>query len=326
MNIVITIGLIVLVCSMSVRLVGGGNLDKSFFGRDYTTVAKGIAILLIMIGHCSGNWTGGRLMTPCGGVGVAMFLITSGYGLNESYKKSGLKNFWKKRLGRMYIPYALVVLVYALVQQWGWQKVLLNLSCYNSPYWFVTYIVECYIVFWIVSKLVPQHRNVVLMLVSVSTLYLMPELQAEQAFSFVTGVLLSTYKEKIFAMLEDKRTYSIICVTLLIVGVFFLGIKQLPIVRTQANVVEMNLIQSMIKYPLGLHALLAIKSINPILKNPLLHLAGLMSYELYLVHFPFYTQIQERLWPALALIVASFIVAYGFYRMNNWMHNKIVSL
>lgn len=42
--------------------------DKvSFMGKDYTTVLKGLAILLIMSCHCTGNWIGGRLLTPWGG-------------------------------------------------------------------------------------------------------------------------------------------------------------------------------------------------------------------------------------------------------------------
>lgn len=52
-------------------------MDKSL-----TTQLKGIAITLITIGHCFGDFT--RAITPFGGIGVALFLILSGYGLNES--------------------------------------------------------------------------------------------------------------------------------------------------------------------------------------------------------------------------------------------------
>lgn len=33
-----------------------------------------------------------------GGIGVALFLICSGYGLEVSYEKNGLKDFWMKRM------------------------------------------------------------------------------------------------------------------------------------------------------------------------------------------------------------------------------------
>ena len=46
-----------------------------------------------MLSHFTGNMS--RIFTPLGGIGVAMFLILSGYGLNESFKKNGLDGFWK---------------------------------------------------------------------------------------------------------------------------------------------------------------------------------------------------------------------------------------
>ena len=84
---------------------------ECFFDKNYTTIAKGIAIFMIMLCHMSCFWPGGRLLSPLGGTGVAIFLVTSGYGLMESYKRVGLENFWKKRLLRVWIPYAIVCLL-----------------------------------------------------------------------------------------------------------------------------------------------------------------------------------------------------------------------
>ena len=49
--------------------IGGGN---------YTTSLKGIAIVIIILCHTMGCRP--RVFTPLGGIGVAMFLILSGYG------------------------------------------------------------------------------------------------------------------------------------------------------------------------------------------------------------------------------------------------------
>ena len=304
---------------------GGKTITPTFFDKNYTTIAKGIAILMIMVGHCSGLWPAGRMLTPCGGIGVAIFLITSGYGLNESYKRSGLSGFWKKRLGRVYLPYFIVVLLFAIVYQWDIKKCLLNFSCINSPYWFITYIVECYIVFWLISKFIPKYRNTILITVSVSTIFLMSELQAEQALSFVSGIMLSAHKNRVFDFLSRKKAYCVTCLVFLLVGLTFLLLKQLPCVREEVTELQMNIIQCLIKFPLGVFILLIINSIKIITRNPFIYLAGLISYELYLVHFPFYLLVREKLWPALLLFVASFIVAYVFFKMNNWIHKKIIS-
>lgn len=326
MNILLLVCSIVVACCLSYKLIGGGKtVVPVFFDKYYTTVAKGIAILMIMVGHCSSFWYAGRILTPCGGIGVAIFLIISGYGLNESYKRSGLRCFWKKRLGRVYLPYFIVVLLYAIVHQWGIKKCLLNFSCINSPYWFITYIVECYIVFWLITYFIPKCRNVILVIVSVLTIFFMQELQAEQALSFVSGVLLSAHKNRVFKILAIKKAHYIICSVFLLIGLAFLLFKQIPFVRGEASVTQMNIIQCLIKYSLGIFILLVINNVKVILRNPLVYFAGLISYELYLVHFPFYLLVREKLWPALLLFVASFIVAYIFFNLNNWVHKKIIS-
>lgn len=45
------------------------------------------------------------------GIGVALFLILSGYGLTESYKRKGLLVFWKSKFSKIWIPYAIVLTV-----------------------------------------------------------------------------------------------------------------------------------------------------------------------------------------------------------------------
>ena len=37
-----------------------------------------------------------RIVNILGSIGVAAFLFISGFGLNESYKKSGLAGYWHK--------------------------------------------------------------------------------------------------------------------------------------------------------------------------------------------------------------------------------------
>lgn len=278
-----------------------------------------------MSSHFSCQWTGGRLLTPLGGIGVAMFLITSGYGLNESYKRNGLNGFWKKRLGRVYLPYLFVAIIFAVVRHWNVQQCLLNFSCINSPYWFITYIVGCYILFWSISMKLPKYRNCIFIVVSTLTLLYLPNLQAEQAFSFVSGIMFSAHKDRLFGGLYHKKTYYGICLLSGLIGISFLALKQFPVIRNSASDVQMNIIQLLIKYPLAVFVLLSLNAAKPILRNPFIYLAGLISYELYLVHYPFFVFIGDSLWPALVLFVVSFALAYPFYRINSWLHQKIIS-
>ena len=60
------------------------------FRRKQTNCLRGLAALLIATGHILIDWHAPRVVNITGSVGVAMFLVLSGYGINESYKKNGL--------------------------------------------------------------------------------------------------------------------------------------------------------------------------------------------------------------------------------------------
>ena len=65
--------------------------------RNYTTAIKGFSILTVVWTHSGARLSVGGIQFIAG-IGVALFLMCSGYGLEISYKKNGLKGFWKKRL------------------------------------------------------------------------------------------------------------------------------------------------------------------------------------------------------------------------------------
>ena len=54
---------------------GGGRNELTFLDKNGTLVLKGIAILFILFSHLGGHYT--RIFTPCGGIGVALFLFIS---------------------------------------------------------------------------------------------------------------------------------------------------------------------------------------------------------------------------------------------------------
>lgn len=59
------------------------NLEYSFMTIPHTTACRAIAATGIIISHIAGN----RIFTPLDGIGVSIFLMLSGYGVNESYKR-----------------------------------------------------------------------------------------------------------------------------------------------------------------------------------------------------------------------------------------------
>ena len=102
---------------------------------------KGVAILLVILSHIGHDGFHHRMFVPLGGFGVAIFLILSGYGLMESFKKKGLENYFRKRFLRILTPYILWVMIYTIIMYgMQWQIFLSDIR-----YWFVEYISIWYI-------------------------------------------------------------------------------------------------------------------------------------------------------------------------------------
>lgn len=58
--------------------------------RSYTNMLRGLAMVMIMFGHVGGCYEESVWFSPLPGVGVALFLMLSGYGNNESYLRKNV--------------------------------------------------------------------------------------------------------------------------------------------------------------------------------------------------------------------------------------------
>ena len=86
-------------------------LRQDIFSRDNTLWAQGLSILGIMLMHYVMQLDSyPRVLNIIGSIGVAAFLFTSGFGINESYKHNGLGGFWRKRVLRVILPCWIVFL------------------------------------------------------------------------------------------------------------------------------------------------------------------------------------------------------------------------
>ena len=72
--------------------------------KEDTVALKAIAIIYVLLGHLN-------YLDSSGAWGVHIFLIVSGYGLETSYQWNGLKDYWKKRFTRVFVPYEAILLL-----------------------------------------------------------------------------------------------------------------------------------------------------------------------------------------------------------------------
>lgn len=263
--------------------------DFNFFGRTHTNYIKGFAIFLVLLSHMGGKF-GIRYLTPLGGTGVAMFLICSGYGLSESFKRKSLSDYWKNKILSVWFPYFLLQSIVAIVAlmffsvDFSLTKYLSDILLinYRHPYgWYLQILFFWYIIFYIIHKasfLKPNSRLVVLTAISLALIFVPNKLWAEQALSFLTGLYLS-YNKKIFPI-KDKR---LITITLLLIGVFFLAAKQINFIRNLPWILAI-LNQLLIKLPLGIGLSLLVYQYQYLFKNNMFVYFSNFSFTLYLVH------------------------------------------
>ena len=192
--------------------------------RNYTTAIKGFSILTVIWAHCGAMLSVGRIQFVAG-IGVALFLMCSGYGLEISYENNGLVNFWKKRLLGVCLPFWLVELVGLLITGvFSIKTYLLDFFFLNpatSYGWFMGYIVICYLIFYEIKRLIKDREMQMIALFGLFVIWFvldsvlfanpdMPFLRARQMLSFPAGVLLAINKDTIERTLTKAKSILIL--------------------------------------------------------------------------------------------------------------------
>ena len=264
--------------------------------RKYTTAIKGFSILTVVWAHSGARLSVGGIQFIAG-IGVALFLMCSGYGLEVSYEKNGLKGFWRKRLLGVCLPFWVVELVgmLAIGSTFSIKTYLLDF-CFLRPAtaygWFMCYIVICYLIFYAVKKLVKDSRTQTLVLFGAFAIWFvlesiffanpdMPFLRARQMLSFPAGVLLAVNKEQIEQTLT--KTKNILVLTGGTVCLLFMAITQLNVVKSMPYIVS-NAMALLTCLPMAIGIMAFGKSFGGLFENKMFLAMGTISYEVYLIH------------------------------------------
>lgn len=257
-----------------------------FLSREHFELLKGLGIMAVLICHI-GGYSGLTYFTPLGGIGVALFLFCSGYGLRCSYTDTGLKHFWKKKIIGVYSTYFLIELVTAFVFARNLKTIVLDLLLIRPAYsygWYMQYLFGCYLIFWLVFKFIKREniRIITLCSLSVCSFFVFDGLRGEQAFSFVAGVLTAMLGHNKAPRCKRTMVLSIIA---LFVSVVLLAVKQHPVVRQQ-NPYILTALDLLIKSLAAAGLIYLTYAIDFIEKyfGKVFSFFGKISYVLYLIH------------------------------------------
>lgn len=297
--------------------------------KDYTNILRGLAIIMIMFGHVGGVYHESVWFSPFASTGVALFLMLSGYGNNESFVLK--KQFKINKILRILLPYWILIFILFVINP---RTLVPNdilpsfflIEPYISGYWFVIYILKCYLVYWFSINFAYSFRWIIFLLFSIISFLFFSPLESEQSLSFITGIFISEKKEYIFQF--KKNNFTIIAIICFSFAILTLGLKQLQFVRNTEEL--MLLVQLLYKVPLALTILICFKVLKPIVYNKFLMLLAPMTYELYLIHMPLlnYIKIDDSVslcCSTFLFFTTSFIVAKLFQLINSKLLNLVLS-
>ena len=290
--------------------------------RNQTNSIRGILVLLIAVFHVLLEWNVPRYFNLTGSVCVAGFLFLSGFGINESYKHNGLRHYWKKRLKRIILPYTLFITVLLPFHSFNWKEYMLDITYIHSSYWFIEYLVWNYLVYWIAQRFFSKYLYIVFLLFGLVGLNVFMQMEAEQSFSFVSGVFVSSHIDQLRQ--SDGRWITKATMCCFLFGFFFLMLKEIPAVHAYKGTLLYNYILLMIKLPLAVPLIVLPLYIPTLLRSRILYLSGISSLEIYLVHLALIDYICMDYLRLIIYIVLTIILTYIFYQFNNKIIAKLV--
>lgn len=296
-------------------VIGGGN-----FLKDTTSIFKGVAIMMIVMGHVGQLVPFSRPFTPLGAIGVALFLLCSGFGIEKSFQKSGRKDYWKKRIINVWLPYALIELLcvwhHPEVGVTGVIEDLLLIRPYHPFGWYMQVLFIWYILYYLTSFLSRRLQIAAFILASILIICFWTPLRAQNSLSFLIGILFARNEAKFLSFANWK---SLIVATILSGGVFLVRERVLRIEGFQ-DTVGWNVF-SLVYYMIlaTFFYIILIMVCKPANEKMLrgFYMIGLISYEVYLVHGYTYAYLKTSdLLPMVVFFVATFVLShlyqYGF--------------
>lgn len=268
--------------------------NTNWMDMRFTTQVKGMAILMVVWSHSSGI----NNLNFVAGTGVSLFLICSGYGLEMSCSVHGLKNYWKKRLQKVALPYWIIVVVQLLVSQNSDFRIWFEELFFIHPLnWFLRYIFVCYVLYWIYRMLterfmLPMKKQWTLIGILWVIKFLseiicpvnpmVPFLEARQLFSFVFGVWLAQ-NSGIIQRFWNKKHSGLFQIALLIIA-FSINILLHQSYAYSWNTLVYNMLSTLTVFPLALVVMNILYHFSALINNCLLEFVGDISYEMFLLH------------------------------------------
>ena len=290
---------------------------------DKSVAIRGVCALSIFVFHILLGVSSSPLLHFWGGMFVAVFLILSGYGINESFRRHGLKGYWHKRLNKVIVPTIVFMSGFDLLAPHIGFHTWWNELTYSQPtYWFVFHIAKCYAAYWVARHCCGRYWLWALAAWGVYSLnhcFCGMHLESEQCFSFLAGVLFSEYGTTISRL--SRRGKRISLIVLFVIGLGFFAAKSLPELHQYIGTVAYNYLLFPFRLSWGVVATFVMAS-WPIERSRVLAFCGRRSLEIYIAHMPLLPLMHgvEHVPEFVALSLLAFALLYIYVR---WVQPRL---
>ena len=302
---------ILIIAILTATRKAGGN---KLLDRAQTNQLKGLAILMVIVGHLWVHVAYQRAVLIFSGDAVAMFLILSGFGLTVSLriKRQDFAAFIFRRVKRVMVPYwvatvMFLLLDYVLLNKVYTEREIVMTMCglnftervnhIDYARWFVTFILMWYLVVYF-AMLTLNSRMAIIFLFAFGTSmfmihYYVLHLSWYQFLAFPLGCFFGVYQREIEELLRRKsRVFIWLSVLWACWGLAYKSVVALPVVN---EFLWRNIPNVMLKAIFEFNGIVLCASViigSSIAccgryKSKFLDLCGTYSYELYLIHGAF---------------------------------------
>ena len=230
--------------------------------------------------------------------------------------------YWKSKIIRVLIPYAIVSIAVITMQ-------FLTRTRIEIPYyWYLDFMFFQYLVFYLIIAIPKLYTKRYLVLCVVSTVIFLGcsctanGLRAEQAISFLVGVWISDNYAKVKKWLMNPID-PMILLTLMIGGTLLLATKQIPAIRMNEGEILWQGIQLVMKISFAMAFIAGVYWVRRLFDNGFTTLVGGISYELYLVHFRLLGLLQKGTLGMCIFLGVSIVGAWSVNKISNYIKKRI---
>lgn len=317
---------------------------QRLLSKDQTDEIKGIAIILVILGHLWVHVVGIIPKLIFGGEAVAMFLILSGYGLTSSYgnRKVQYGAYIAARIKRVMIPYwiitvILVTLDYLLLNRtYNIQDIVMTMLGVNinmeTRYidyvrWFITFILIWYAIYLLaVSLFSDKMRGLFLYAVAAVfflTDYYILHMGFYQFAAFPVGCTLGLYLAQIEKSLSRQPFRYLVLAAFILSGTAVYKIMLSSVLHASMPTIMGKALDEAIGILFCLAVVAAVGTLGIIgYRSTILCYLGAISYELFMLHGAFLIKYNPVIIRNDTLLPYSFMLFLLCISVISWIANR----